>query len=133
VGSEAKKRPDGRRKYFACNDVKATARQIVWGYRLRWAVELFHKDVKMHLGFEDVATSEFDSVRSHVHWVYCASILLHMSPPGVPPDVKTIGAKQRQIQGNLGHKEKRRILQKLTQMGGVERYTDELRQALAGT
>jgi hypothetical protein len=29
VCSEPKKRPDGRRKYLACNDVKATARQIV--------------------------------------------------------------------------------------------------------
>ena len=93
VCSEARKRPDGRRKYLACNDVKATARQIVFGYRLRWAVELFHKDVKMHLGFEDVATSGFDAVQSHVHWVYCAYILLHMSPPGVPPDVKSIGDK----------------------------------------
>jgi len=39
------------------------------GYRLRWTMELFHKTVKQHLGFEDVATSGFDSVMSHVHWV----------------------------------------------------------------
>jgi hypothetical protein len=41
VCSEPKNRPDGRRRYFACNDVKVTARQIMIGYRLRWAVELF--------------------------------------------------------------------------------------------
>src|SRR5713101_3138213 len=122
-----------RRKYLACNDVKATARQIVLGYRLRWTVELFHKDVKMHLGFEDVATTSFDAVQSHVHWVYCAYILLHMSPPGVPADVKSIGEKQRQIHTLLAKKEKCRVLQKLTQIGGVERYKDELRQALTGT
>lgn len=133
VCSEVKKRPDGRRKYLACNDVKATARQIVMGYRLRWAIELFHKDVKMHLGFEDVATSWFDSVKSHVHWVYCAYILLRMSPPGVPPDVKAVGDKQRHIQNFLENKGKRHILQKLTQIGGVEHYKAELRQALAGT
>jgi hypothetical protein len=133
VCSEAKKRPDGRRKYFACNDVKATARQIVMGYRLRWAVELFHKDIKQYLGFEEVATSGFDSVISHVHWVYCVYILLHMSPPGVSPDVKSIGEKQRKIQDLLEAKEKRRILQKLTQIRGVERYKGELRQALANT
>ena len=133
VCSECKKRPDGRRKYFACSDVRVTARQIVQGYRLRWAVELFHKDVKQNLGFEDVATSGFDSVESHVHWVYCAYILLHMSPPGVPADVKSIGDKKRRMQENLAHKEKRRILQKLTRIGGVESYKDELRQALAGT
>ena len=133
VCSEYKKRPDGRRKYLACSDVRVTARQIVQGYRLRWAVELFHKDVKQNLGFEDVATSGFDSVESHVHWVYCAYILLHMSPPGVPADVKSIGDKKRRMQENLAHKEKRRILQKLTRIGGVESYKDELRQALAGT
>jgi hypothetical protein len=131
VCSEPRKRPDGRRKYLACNDVKATARQIVLGYRLRWAVELFHKDVKQHLGFEDVATTSFDSVESHVHWVYCSYILLHMSLPGVSPDVKSLGDKQRQLQRVLANKEKRRVLQKLTQIGGVQRYKDELRQALA--
>jgi len=133
VCSEPRKRPDGRRKYFACHDVRATARQIVLGYRLRWAVELFHKDVKQHLGFEEVATSGFDSVMSHVHWVYGAYIVLHMSPPGLPPAVKSIGDKQRQIQQCLAHKEKRHILQQLSQIGGVQRYKDELRQALVDT
>ena len=50
VCSEQRHRPDGRRKYLACNDLRATARQIVTGYRMRWAVELFHKTVKQHLG-----------------------------------------------------------------------------------
>jgi hypothetical protein len=133
VCSELRNRPDGRRKYLACNDLRATARQIVMGYRLRWAVELFHKSVKQHLGFEDVATHGFDAVISHVHWVYCAYILLHMSPPGLSPGVQGIGDKQRALQQGLADKEKRHILQKLTQIGGVQRYKDELRQALAGT
>src|SRR5881296_2024726 len=46
VCSEQRHRPDGRRKYLACNDLRATTRQMVTGYRLRWAVELFHKSVK---------------------------------------------------------------------------------------
>jgi hypothetical protein len=133
VCSERRNRPDGRRKYLACNDLRATARQIVMGYRLRWAVELFHKSVKQHLGFEDVATHGFDAVISPVHWVYCAYILLHMSPPGLSPGVQSIGDKQRALQQGLADKDKRHILQKLTQIGGVQRYKDELRQALAGT
>ena len=133
VCSEPRKRPDGRRKYFACNDMRVTARQIILGYRLRWAIELFHKDVKQRLGFEDVATSGFDSVMSHVHWVYCAYILLHLSPPGVSAEVKSLGDTQRQLQQVLANNEKRRVLQKLTQIGGVQRYKDELRQALAAT
>jgi hypothetical protein len=60
-------------------------------------IELFHKNTKQHLGFEDVATSGFDSVISHVHWVYCAYILLHLSPPGLSSDVKSLGDKQRQL------------------------------------
>ncbi len=131
VCSEPRKRPDGRRKYFACNDMRGTARQIILGYRLRWALELFHKTVKQHLGFEDVATSGFDSVISHVHWVYCAYILLSLSPPGVSAGVKSLGDKQRQLQQLLANQEKRRVLQQLTQIGGVQRDKDELRQALA--
>jgi hypothetical protein len=130
VCSESRKRPEGRRKYFACNDMRVTARQIILGYRLRWAIELFHKTVKQHLGFEDVATSGFDSVISHVHWVYCAYILLGMSPPGVSAGVKSLGDQQRQLQQLLANQEKRRVLQQLTQMGGVQHYKDELRQAL---
>ncbi len=131
VGSEPRQRPDGRRKYCACNDMRVTARQIIMGYRLRWAIELFHKDVKQRLGFEDVATSGFDSVMSHVHWVYCAYILLHLSPPGVSAEVKSLGDKQRQLQRVLDNNDKRGVLQKLTRIGGVQRYKDELRQALA--
>jgi len=132
VCSERRHRQDGRRKYLACNDLRATARQIVTGYRMRWAVELFHKCVKQHLGFEEVATHGFDAVIAHVHWVYCAYILLHMSPPGLSPGVQSIGDKQRALQQGLADKEKRQILQKLSQIGGVQRYKDELRQALAG-
>lgn len=133
VCAALRKRPDGRRKSLACHDGKATARQIMLGYRLRGAVELFHQDVKRPLGFEEVATSGFDSVQSHVHWVYCAYIFLRMSPPGVPPEVKAVGDKQRHIQKFLVNKGKRHVLQKLSHIGGVERYKDELRQALAAT
>jgi len=133
VCSELRNRPDGRRKYLACNDLRATARQIVMGDRMRWAVELFHKSVKQNLGFEDVATHGFDAVISHVHWVYSAYILLHMSPPGLSPGVQSMGDKQRALQQGLADKEKRHILQKLTQIGGVQRYKAELRQALTGT
>ena len=60
ICSEFRKRPDGRRKYLACNDLKAKARHILIGYRIRWAIEIFHKKVKMFLGFEEVAPKCFD-------------------------------------------------------------------------
>ncbi len=113
--------------------MRGTARQIILGYRLRWALALCHTTVQPHLGCEEVATSGFDAVMSPVHGVYCAYILLHMSPPGVPPEVKSIGDQQRKLHPCLEHKEKRCILQQLSQIGGVQRSQDALRQALAGT
>jgi len=43
ICSEFKKGPKGRRKYLASNDLKATPRQILMGYRMRWGIETFHK------------------------------------------------------------------------------------------
>ena len=127
ICSKFKKRPYGRIKYLACNDLKAKPRQIIIGYRMRWAIEIFHKDVKMFLGFEDVATRSFDSVMAHVHWVYCAYILLHYPPPGVPAHIKSLADKQRRIQATIDSRDKARVIQLLTQINGVERYKNELR------
>jgi hypothetical protein len=129
ICSEVKKRPDGRRKYLACNDLKVKARQIIMGYRIRWSIEIFHKMTKMYMGFEDVAARHFKSVISHVHWVYCAYILLHPHPPGVPQATRSLPDIQRKIKEIIETKEKARVLQLLTQFKGVERYKNELRTA----
>ena len=132
VCSEFKKRPDGRRKYLACNNLKVTARQIIIGYRLRWKIEIFHKEVKMFLGFEDVSAISFDAVTAHVHWVYCAYILLNSQLPGIPAEMKSLAEKQKRAGEIVESKEKSRVMQILTQFKGVERYKNELRQALTG-
>jgi hypothetical protein len=58
-------------------------------------------------------------------------MLLSMAPPGVSTGPKSLSDKQRQLQHLLANQEKRRVLQQVSQMGGVQRYTDALRQALA--
>jgi len=130
ICSEFKKRPNGRRKFLVCNDLKAKPRQIIIGYRMRWAIEIFHKQVKMFLGFQDVATKTFDSVKAHVHWVYCAYILLHSHPPGIPEHVTSLVDKQRRMKAIIDTKEINRVIQLLTQINGAERYKNELRTAL---
>jgi len=130
VCSEFKKRPDGRRKYLACNDLKATARQILIGYRIRWSIETFHKKVKMFLGFEDVATWNFNSVQSHVHWVYCAYLLLEAGPPGVTSKTKSMVEKQQKIRKIIGSKKISNEIQILTQINGKESLKNELKRAL---
>jgi hypothetical protein len=94
-------------------------------------MELCQKTVKPPLGFEEVATRGFDAVMSQVPWVYWAHILLAMAPPGVSAGAKSLGDTQRQLQQCLENQEKRRVLQPLPQIGGGQRSTDELRQALA--
>jgi len=130
ICSEFKKTPKGRIKYLACNDLKATARQILIAYRIRWRIEIFHKEVKMFFGFQDVAAKSFASIMAHVHWVYCAYILLHSHPPGVPEHIKSIADKQRRIKEIIESTEISREIQLLTQINGVQRLKDELRRAL---
>lgn len=64
------------RKYLACSNIKVSTGVIIRAYRLRWEVELFHRFVKNRLGLQDAGVEGFDSLTSHVHWVYVAYLLL---------------------------------------------------------
>jgi hypothetical protein len=132
ICSEFFKKSKGRRKYLACNDLKATPRQIIIGYRLRWAIETFHKEVKMFLGFEDVSAKWFTSVISHVHWVYCAYILLNSGPPGMPQQIKSLAEKQELVEEMFKRKGLSRLNQLLSQINGEQRLKNEIQQALEG-
>lgn len=132
VCSEFKQRRHGRRKHLACSDQRATAIQIIRGYRLRWRIEIFHKQVKQHLGFGDVAPKHFQSVETHVAFVYCAYILLSGELPGLPAEARTLLEKQAYVQRILENRLTARILQTLTQFGGVEKYKQELKTVLSG-
>ena len=120
----------GTRKHLACNDLKATSRQIVIGYRLRWAIEIFHKEIKMFLGFEDVSAKHFSSVISHVHWVYCAYILMNSSPPGFPDGMKSMAEKQLMVNKIIEKKELSAVNQLLTQAKGPQRLKALIQKAL---
>ena len=101
------------------------------GYRLRWAIEIFHKHIKMFLGFEDVATKWFAAVESHVHWVYCAYILMNLCPIRGVDKNGSIAQKQEVISHIVRLREKSRVRQLLTRFNGVDVYKNELQQALA--
>jgi hypothetical protein len=122
----------GRRKHLACNDLKATPRQIVIGYRLRWAIEIFHKEIKMFLGFEDVSAKYFSSVMSHVYWVYCAYILLNSSPPGIPKRTNSMAEKQLMVNKIIENKGLSAVNQVLTQVKGPQRLKASIQKALNG-
>ena len=126
------KSKNGKRKHLACNDLKATPRQIVIGYRLRWAIEIFHKEIKMFLGFEDVSAKWFSSIVSHVHWVYCAYILLNMSSSAFPIEVKSMAEKQLMVNKIIESKSLSEINQLLTQVNGSNKLKSLVQKALTG-
>jgi hypothetical protein len=84
----------------------------------------------MHLGFQDVASKSFLAVQAHVHWVYCAYILLHAPPTGFPEHMDSLPEKQHKIKEIVGNREKARLLQILTQIGGPERCRIQLKRAI---
>jgi len=130
ICSEFKKRPKGRRKYLASNDLRALPRQILIAYRIRWEIEIFHKMTKMFLGFEDIAPKSFESVISHVHWVYCAYILLNSKPPGISDNIKSIAEKQKVIEQAIRKKEISSYIQVLSRIKGGDHLKIVLRKVL---
>ena len=86
----------------------------------------------MFLGFEDVSAKWFDSVISHVHWEYCAYILLNSGPPGMPEKMKSLAGKQQIVEEMIKRTELSRLNQLMTQINGVQRLKNEIQQALKG-
>jgi len=69
-------KPNGERLFLACSRANLNARAISGAYRLRWRIEIFHREVKSYLGFEDAGLEHFTAMRAHCSWVYCAYLLL---------------------------------------------------------
>lgn len=69
------------RKFLYCSLPELDLGVVVRTYRLRWAVEIFHRDIKSHLGLEDVSAQSFDSVEAHVRWLYATYLFLLVQYP----------------------------------------------------
>jgi hypothetical protein len=66
------------RRFLACSRAIVCTSMVIQLYKVRWRVEIFHRDIKGLFGLEDVAGKSFDAVEAHVHWVYSAYILIGM-------------------------------------------------------
>ena len=86
----------------------------------------------MFLGFEDVSAKYFSSVISHVHWVYCAYILLNSSPPGFAIKEKSMAQKQLMVNKIIDNKGLSVVNQLLTQAKGTQRLKALVQKALNG-
>ncbi len=115
------------RKYIACSNVNVTVGVVVRAYRLRWGIEIFHKEVKSYLGFEDVSCCDFVSVEAHVHWVYVAH-LMHSKITGE----SSITASQKAVETSLRVSPLRRIRHMLGRFQGKDEVSSYCLQVIQG-
>jgi hypothetical protein len=123
-------KPNGKRIYLACSLKGASAAVISRTYKLRWRVEIFHKEVKSYLGFEDVGVMRFDAVEAHVYWVYTAYLLLFEL---LESDDKSILARRQNVEARIKNEEVGRLLKLNSRIDGraaVRKHYALVRQRL---
>lgn len=118
--------------YLACSNLTISTQAVAEGYTIRWRVELFHRDCKQRLGMQHAGVSHFDSLQSHVHWVYCAYLLLKNQPGKVPePGGNTILQRQRQLRNQWEAEQIRKVIQLSTRIDGGQAVKKRYQAALA--
>lgn len=101
-------KPNKERIYLACSRSNLDPGIIARLYKLRWSVELFHREIKSYLGFENAGLVRFEAIHSHVLWVYLAYLLL----PQLTADLESGGvlARKQHLQKQVRKEEMGQIL-----------------------
>lgn len=125
-----KSKGEGRR-FLGCSRAIVCASMILQIYKIRWRVEIFHRDVKGLFGLEDVAGKNFDAVEAHVHWVYSVYILMTMLQlEGGLTAKRTVVSKV--IRSNSSRNLGRKIQSLQGQFGGREKIRDLVAAVVRG-
>lgn len=122
-----KSRGDGV-KYLACSNLTVSTSAILQTYILRWRIELFHRDVKQNLGMLDAGVECFESLVSHVHWVYCAYLLLRQVE--APAHQTSIHHRQLSLGRKLEAGKLKKVIQLSTRFDGAQQVRGHCREAL---
>src|SRR5690606_7501283 len=109
---------DGKILFLSCSNLKVCVKTILYSYQKRWATEIFHRSIKSHLGLEDSGVHKFDTLHSHIHWVYCAYIFLHEL---VEDDSIGVKEKQTVLEAKMEIKKMKKVIQKATQFSGADK------------
>jgi len=117
------------RIYLACSNIHIDTRAIVLGYRQRWWVELFHRATKFNFGLQDAGVKNFDSVISHVHWVYTAYLLFQVKAHDEEAGIEEL---QRKLKAGHDSKYYREIIQLCTRYGEKESIKKHCYEAIEG-
>ena len=110
-----------------CSDLDVSLKSIVSAYRKRWLIELFHRAAKNNFGLQDAGVEGFDSLVSHVHWVYCAYLLIY----DIEPETKKgLEERQRHLKSWLDGRPFRKIIQLSTRYGDKDAITKHCQEVL---
>lgn len=119
------------KRFFACSRTEIDAGVLIRAYAKRWQVELFHRATKHQFGLLDAGVEDFESLTAHIHWVYCAYLLLHELEV---PAAKSLTEKQRRLTDLANKAPWEECLSKIiaakTQCGGHKNQQTLLRRAL---
>jgi Transposase DDE domain len=121
----SEKRKTKGRRYFACSNQSVSTGAIIRGYQKRWSIELFHRAAKNNFGLQDVGVHDFDSVISHVHWVYCAYLLIFEVKLEKGGGLET---RQRELKTWIDSRHLKNIIQLCSRFGrkdAIETYCNE--------
>jgi len=120
----SKRSSDAKLKFLACSNLDCDIKSILLCYRMRWEIELFHRDLKSYLGLEHAGVHSFDALMNHVHWVYlCYHLLKEKFACG-------IRSAQLKLKKELEIKEKNRVVQTLTQINGIHKIKSQYQSVI---
>jgi hypothetical protein len=93
--------------------------------------QLFHREVKSYLGFEDAGLTRFEAIHAHVLWVYSAYLLL----PDLTPDIESGGvlARKQHLQKLIRKEEMGQILKlnsRFDSNEAVKSYCSQVKEKL---
>jgi hypothetical protein len=119
------------RIYLACSKSNLNPAIIARLYKIRWSVELFHREVKSYLGFEDAGLVNFEAIHSHVLWVYLSYLLL----PQLTENLETGGvlARKQYLQKLIKKEEMGQILKlnsRFDSKAAVKEYCYQVQEGL---
>jgi hypothetical protein len=121
------------RRFFACSNTRVDVGAILRVYRLRWEIEIFHRTTKHQLGLLDAGVTDFDALTAHMHWVYCAYLMLHKVEL---PNVESLLEKQRSLTKMVAQApvvtQIKKIAAARTQCGGLKRQKRLIEEAIRG-
>ena len=115
------------RIYLVCSNLDVPLGVVIRAYRRRWLIELFHRAAKSHLGMQDAGVRDFTSQKSHVHWVYCAYLILNALEVPTPMG---ISERQQWVSRRRDAGKIRDLHQLTTQYGGLRTIQNRCHEAL---